>query len=102
MALITIFLPIALLVMTRGIGAIYWMPILSTYPVWATSLIVVAGTIGIIFGTSRSMEFYGHLLFLESPKRPKITFLLWFALIIIGLVSYVLFDTHFARGLHIQ
>ncbi len=96
MAFITVILPIGVLIFSRGIGAIYWAPILIAYPVWATPLIAVAGTVGVAFGASRSMEIYGHLLGLESPKRPTVTFLLWLTLLMIGLVSYYLFGAHHA------
>ena len=93
MAIMTIFVPIGVVIYSRGHGLIL-LAMFGSFHIWGLSLIVVAGMTGAGLGADRATLVFAHLWGTETPRRLGVTLALWLALIAIGLVSYWMFSAH--------
>ena len=83
----SICVPIALLLLTRG-KAIQLLGLFKGFPIWESTLLAIAGIMGVALGPDRSMELLGHLWGIERPRRTGITIGLWIFFISIALCGY--------------
>jgi len=87
MGVTAIAVPVVMLIVSRG-RVFEFGNVFVGFHIWAISVVVLAGLLGICTGSKRAVELLGHLWGTAQPRNLGLTLLLWGVIVAIGLTSH--------------